>query len=269
MSPRRWLREPLILFLLGGLAIFAFFAWVGTPADPASRSIHLTRQDQARLSANFAQIMGRPPTQQELDSLIRQWVREEVLYREALRLGLDQGDAVIRKRLGQKMDVIAASAADAEQPGEAVLEKWRTSHAERFAVDSRMTFDQLFFTDEGKARAAQILLRDGADWRKLGDPISLPAHFTQATRTDIASEFGTDFGVAIDAMQPGSGWQGPVKTSLGWFLVRLTGREQGRVPPLGEIRQRVEDDWRADTERQRKDKAYALLRQAYSVTVDK
>lgn len=265
----RLAKEPLVHFLLAGAAIFAVLGWRSEPADPTSREIHLTREDQARLSVNFAQVMGRPPTDAELDAVIAQWVREEVLYREALRLGLDQGDAVVRKRLAQKMDVIAASAADAETPTNEVLEKWLTAHPERFAQDMKLTFDQIYFTTRGRAAVARTLLGGGADWRKLGDPVSLPAHFEAADRSVAASEMGDEFARALVNLEPGPAWHGPLESALGWHLVRLTARDPGVLPPLAAIRQRVEDDWRAATGQARQDAAYRTLRDAYTVTIDR
>lgn len=263
------IREPLVHFLLAGAAIFAVLGWRTAPDDPASRSIHLTREDQARLSVNFAEVMGRPPTQAELDATITRWVREEVLYREALRLGLDQGDAVVRKRMAQKMDVLAASAADAETPDDATLGKWLADHPDRFAQDLRLTFDQLYFTSRSRAVVAKTLLGGGADWTKVGDPVSLPARFEMANRTAVAGELGPEFARAIEGMRPGATWQGPVESALGWHLVHVRGRQPGTLPPLVAIRGRVEDDWRADTGKARKDAAYKVLRDAYRVTVDR
>jgi hypothetical protein len=270
---REWLRrlakEPLAHFLLAGLAIFAVLSWQGEADDPASRQIHLTREDQARLSVNFAEVMGRPPTEQELSALIARWVREEVLYREALRLGLDQGDAVVRKRLAQKMDVIAASAADAEAPVNETLDRWLKTHPERFARDVRMTFDQLYFTDRSRAVVARTLIGGGADWSKVGDPASLAAHFDEADRAAVTAELGDEFTRALDQVAPGARWQGPIESALGWHLVRLRAKTPGALPPLAEIRARVEDDWRAETARTRQDAAYRVLREAYTVRIDR
>ncbi len=268
MNWRRWLREPLVHFVLAGAAVFAVLGWRGGPDDPASRTIHLTRDDQARLAVNFAEIMGRPPTAAELDGVIRGWVRDEVLYREALRLGLDQGDAVVRKRLAQKMDAIAASAAETQTPDDATLRKWLADHPDRFAEDAALTFDQLYFTTRSRAVVAKTLLGGGADWRKVGDPVSLPAHFESSGRDAVAGELGDEFVRALDSLVVGKGWQGPVEGALGWHLVRLTARQPGRVPPLSAIRGRVEDDWRAETARTRTDAAYNVLRGAYSVKIE-
>ena len=263
------MREPLVHFLVAGLAIFAVLSWRVQPDDPASRVIDLSREDQARLSVNFAEVMGRPPTQAELDALIQRWVREEVLYREALRLGLEEGDAVVRKRLAQKMDVIAASAADAEKPDNATLAKWLRDHPDRFAQDMQLTFDQLYFTERGRAVVAKALLEGGADWTKVGDAVSLPAHFERASRTMVSDEMGPDFARALEGLEPDKAWRGPVESALGWHLVRLTGKQPGVLPPLAAIRSRVEDDWRAETGRLRQDAAYQTLRDAYTVQIDR
>jgi len=244
-------------------------SWQGAPDDPASRSIHLTREDQARLAVNFAQVMGRPPTDGELTALIGQWLREEVLYREALRLGLDQGDAVVRKRLAQKMDVIAASAADAETPSNEALDQWLNTHPDRFAQDMALTFDQLYFTSRGRAVVAKTLLGGGADWTRVGDPVSLPARFDGASRQIVSAEVGAEFARALESLTPGDEWQGPVESALGWHLVRLRAKQPGVLPPLAAIRGRVEDDWRAETGRARQDAAYRTLRDAYRVRIDR
>ncbi len=266
---RRLWREPLVHFLIAGAVIFAVLSWRTAPDDPASRTIHLTRDAQARLSVNFAEVMGRPPTKAELDALIGRWVREEVLYREALRLGLDEGDAVVRKRLAQKMDVIAASAADAETPDAATLQRWLQAHPDRFAQDMALTFDQLYFTSRSRAIVARTLLEGGADWRKVGDPVSLPAHFEAATRQTVRDEMGPAFAHALEGLAAGDAWHGPVESALGWHLVRLTAKQPGVLPPLAAIRARVEDDWRAETGRQRQDTAYRTLRDAYTIKVDR
>jgi peptidyl-prolyl cis-trans isomerase C len=266
---RRWAREPLVHFLAGGLLIFALFAWRGEPVDPASRTITIGRDGRAQLALGFERMMARPPTDAELDALTTRWVRDEVLYREALRLGLDEDDPVIRRRLAQKMDVIAASSAEAEQPSDAVLEAWLRAHPDRFDPGTAMTFDQLYFGDADAARAALERLRGGAEWSRQGRPASLPQTLVAAPRSQVASQFGERFAVALEEMQPGAAWRGPVETPLGYHLVRLRERRAGELPPLAKVRRRVEDDWRAETERDRKDAAYRLLRDAYTVEIER
>lgn len=268
MTLREWAREPLVHFIAGGLAIFALFAWLGEPADPASRTIRLTQADQAQLALGFERAMGRPPAQAELDALIERWIRDEVLYREALRLGLDEDDPVIRRRLAQKMDVIAASAADAEQPSDAELQRWLEAHPARFVPDAALSFDQLYFPSR---EAAQAAIGDvgGSGWRDLGRPIALPQSFEATARNAVADQLGEDFTRALDGMAADGRWRGPVASPLGWHLVRLRERKLGALPQLAAIRTRVENDWRAETERMRQEAGFRVLRDAYTVKVDR
>ncbi|MCT2557479.1 peptidylprolyl isomerase [Tsuneonella sp. YG55] len=268
MSRRGWLRERALHLVLLGAVIFGVLGWRSGSDDLPGRTIHLTRDDQARLAAGFAEVMGRPPTPAERDALIADWVRDEVLYREALRRGLDEGDVIIRKRLAQKMDAIAARDLDAESPGDATLQRWLEAHPERFAEDAAVTFDQAYFTTRSRAQVARTLIEGGADWQRVGDAISLPAHFERAGRDTVAAALGEQFARTLDGLQTGAEWQGPVEGALGWHLVRLTAREPGRLPPLAAIRERVEGDWRDATGRAQTDAAYEALRDAYTVTID-
>jgi hypothetical protein len=266
---RGWARQPLVHFLLGGLAIFALFAWRGEPADPASRAIRLTREDQAQLALGVERMMGRAPDQGELDSLIERWVHDEVLYREALRLGLEQDDPVIRRRLAQKMDILAASAAETETPSDAQLQKWLEQHPDRFTPDTALSLDQLYFGERAAAAAALGRLRGGANWRELGEPVTLPRSLAATSRTVVSDQFGAQFARAVERIEPGAGWHGPIETPLGWHLVRLRARTVGALPSLASVRGRVEDDWRTETERARKEAGYRVLRDAYSVVIDR
>lgn len=259
---RKALRDPLAHFLLAGAAIWGALALIGDPVDPASRTIHLTRERQAGIALGFERMMGRPPTDAELDAAIARWVREEVLYREALRLGLDEGDAVVRRRLATKMDELAGAEAEMAQPSEAVLEQWRADHAGKFERGGVVSFEQAYFTTQAAARAA--LKRPDPQ----GQPISLPRSVNRKSPGEVAAVFGREFSDALSDAEAGSEWQGPFLSGYGWHLVRFTRREEGRVPPLSEIRERVEADWRSATIAARRARAYDLLREAYRVEIE-
>ena len=264
-----WTREPLVQFLLCGALLFAFFAWRGEEVDPTSRSIDITREDQARLSLRFEALMRRPPTDAELDSLIEQYLREEILYREALRLGLDQDDPVLRRRLSQKMDELAGARAETAPVSSELLAKWLARHPARFARDTALSFDQLWFADEGAANDALAQLANGADWSELGEEISLPSAQDQADVTVISSRFGAAFSEQVAALDADGEWNGPVASGFGWHLVRLRHKQVGEVPPLAEIRSDVENDWRSRTIADRKQQAFELLSDAYSIDIEK
>ena len=268
MTLKGLLREPLVQFLLGGLLLYAFLAWIGSPVDPASRSIEVSKEQKAQLALQFERTMQRPPTDAELDNLVGQYVREEVLYREAIRLGLDSDDAVVRKRLAQKMDGLAVSQAESAQPSEKTLQEWLDKHEARFAKDTVLAFDQLWFSEESAAQAAFAQVRRSGDWTGLGEAIALPASVDDTPRRAVETRFGRQFAGALDTPPADGEWFGPVASGFGFHLVRLREREAGTVPELSEIRDQVENDWRSATIAARKAEAYRVLRDAYEVTIE-
>ncbi|NJS14364.1 MAG: peptidyl-prolyl cis-trans isomerase, partial [Sphingopyxis sp.] len=218
---KRALREPLVHFLLAGLAVFALSALRDRPVDPASRSITITEAQVTRLAANWQAAWRRPPSAAELDALIRDYVKEEVYYREALRLGLDADDPIIRRRLRSKMEYISAAASENALPTDTTLQAWIDRNPARYARDPRFSFDQIYLGQSaGAAAAIGAQLRAGGDWRTLGQAISLPLSEEEADRTSIARTFGDDF-VAALSRQPVGDWQGPVASGFGAHLVRV------------------------------------------------
>lgn len=271
----RWLREPLAHFLLGGMLIFVWFVWRGTPVDAESRTITITRAEVAALASGFAGQAARAPTSTELDQMIDDRVREEIYYREALRLGLDIDDPVIRRRLRSKMEFLAASADEGVPPPTGAIDRYFAAHRAQYARDARLSFDQIFVSSAAIApdgpRSAAIVerLHDmGDNWAALGEPISLPAHMDGAMAADLDARFGPGFATAL-ARAPLHQWAGPVRSGYGWHMVRLMARGGGDIPPLAEVRQQVENDWRAETSDARQRAAWRLLRNAYRVTVER
>ncbi len=269
----RWARDPLVHFLLFGGALFAFFAWRGDSLPPDSRTISVSREVQAGLSLQFERSLQRAPTDAELQGLIDRWVRDEVLYREALRLGLDQDDAVVRRRLAKKMDGLAGAQAEIAEPSDAVLKDWLKANSSQFETGTRYSFDQLYFSSESAAKAALQALgkrpaeADEARAPALGEAIALPASVSGRRQSDVESQFGQQFLSGMRSLSVSQNWQGPLVSGFGWHLVKLREAKGGRLPPFAEIRSRVEAEWRNDTIAERRGQAYDLLRGEYTVEV--
>ena len=265
-------KEPLVHFLLAGLALFLFFAWRGDAVDPESRTITITEEQVERLAAGWAQSWQRPPSQTELDALIRDFVKEEIYYREGLRLGLEQDDPIIRRRIRSKMEFLAISELENEVPSDATLQAFLDKSPQTYAQDPRYSFDQIYVgaQDEAAARsrAKQILesLKNGADWQNLGDAISLPRSPDNADRTRIASDFGDDFAAALANLKAGA-WAGPVASGFGLHLVRIRAVQTSSKPKLADVRQKLENDWRAQTGKDREAKAYQTLLDGYTIKI--
>lgn len=258
-----WTREPLVHFLFAGAVIWLVLAAQGEPVDPASRTIAVTADDRARLALQWERTMQRPPTDAELDGLTEQFIREEVLYREAIRLGLDQDDAVLRKRLAGKMDYLAASMAETAGVSDETLQAWLKTHPERFAPDVTYSFDQRWFADRETA------VRAVRQAKPAGEAISLPPSMDKAPRGEVEKQFGQDFALALDKLRRTDSWQGPIASGYGWHVVRLRARDAGSVPQLAAIRDQVEADWRTETASARKEEAYQILRGSYRISVDR
>lgn len=263
---RRILRDPLVHFLIGGALFWMLFAWRGEDADPASRRIVVGEERRAGLAEGFAQIMGRAPTARELAGLVETDIREEVLYREALRLGLDRDDPVIRRRLAKKMGDLAAAEAEAVQPTDAELRRWLAAYPERFATGAAVSFEQRSFATERAAQKGLARLRGGG--AVSGEARDVPTTVTNMPLREVRELFGAQFSEALSGLEAGGGWAGPVPSGLGWHALRLTARDTGTVPPLEAIRDAVSDDWRGSTMQARREAAFAILRAQYRVTVE-
>ncbi len=268
------LREPLTHFLIAGLALFLFFGWRGNAVDPASRTITIDEAQVSLLAAQWDQTWHRPPTTQEIDGLIRDYIKEEIYTREAVRLGLDRDDIVIRRRLRNKMEFLARAAIENSNPTDATLQKWLDDHQKNYAIGAQLSFDQIYLGEADPAliasRAGSIRreLQTGADWQKLGERISLPKSMHKADFEAVAKIFGDDFAKALSALPTGD-WSGPIDSGFGTHLVRIRDHITGRPAMLSDVQQQVENDWRSATEKQREDRAYQALLNGYTIRIAK
>jgi hypothetical protein len=272
----RWLREPLLHFLLLGVLLFAVFEWLGGDRGPMSNRITVTTAQVQQLVAFFTRTWQRPPTEAELKGLVDEYVREEIAYREAVAMGLDRDDTVIRQRMRQKLEFLAEDAASATPPTVAELQAYLDGHPDSFRLEPQASFRQVFVDASRGGDAAvrarellQQLTRAGpdADIAELGDPIMLDPELPLAAQSDIARVFGSEFAASVVALEPGA-WQGPVASGYGLHLVLVRERVAGRVPALEEVRPLVERELLNQRRREQLAAMYDELLQKYSVTIE-
>lgn len=265
-----FIREPLVHFLALGFALFLFFGWTGSNLDPASRTIVIDEPKVEQMAARWTQVWQRAPTPAEIDAMIRDHVREEIYYREAVRIGLDTDDVIIRRRLRNKMEYLARAELDNVVPTDAELQKWLSAHPAHYAAGAKVSFDQVYLGPGKEAEAKALLaeLRGGADWRGRGERIALPISVETADRSTIAHVFGDDFARDLLTQPPGS-WEGPIHSGFGLHLVRVRSQVPGKPAALEDVRQAVENDWRAATAKAREDRAYQALLGAYHIRIAK
>lgn len=267
---RRWLREPLVLFLLLGGAVFAFDRWARS-GEADRQVVEVTAEQIERSRARWVAQWGREPTGAELQALVGEAVDEEILYREARRLGLDRDDAVVRRRLAQKLTFLMEDASAREAPAADEVEEYFARHAERYRRPRRLTFEHVFLSGDRRADAAGDAagllreLRTGAGrWQQLGDPFMLLNTYADRTEREVAELFGEPFATAVSALALG-GWHGPVPSAYGMHLVRVVGRTESRLPALAELRDRVVADLWDERRRERSRAAYQAVREEYEV----
>jgi hypothetical protein len=265
---RRVLREPLVHFFVLGAFVFGLFAlFDDTPPPVSGQTVTVTVDDARRLAAEFEATWRRPPTAEDLDRMIAQFIREEIYVREATALGLDEGDAIIRRRLQLKMEFLTEGGAQAVNPDDATLEAHLAAHPDRFTRAPLVAFRQVLLGDRASysvVAETRASLNSGRDPMDLGQPSLLPASLPASPPRVVDSTFGAGFFDAV-AQLPGGEWAGPVDSSFGRHLVYVTERRAGGLPPLDAIRERVLQDWRTTVAAKLREERFEAMRARYQI----
>lgn len=276
-SNKIW-NEPLIHFLVIGALVFGIHAWLGNIRADADRTISISAAQIQRLSAIWTSETGREPTVQEVEGLLADHVREEVLYREALRLGLDRDDTIIRRRLAQKIGFIIARDETLPPLGEAELRTAFESDPTVYARPDRLSLVHVpyNFARDGRDRSEDIardleILKSSPDSLSLapdlGDPFLLAREHALLSKTELSRLFGRDFAESLFAEKEGE-WRGPVRSRLADHLVLIRSKVPGGIPDFDDVR----DDVRVrenDLQKRRADEeAWQKLRERYVIKIN-
>jgi hypothetical protein len=272
---KRALREPLLHFLLLGAAIFAAWGWRSQPTIDEPAKIVITRGEVESMAVGFGRTWRRPPTREELEGLIRDRVREEVYSREALALGLDKDDLIIRRRLRQKMEFVTDDVIAAAEPTDEDLSMYLKAHADSFRVERRFTFNHVYLNPEKHGDnltrdAAQLLtqlIRDSSKAGEMGDRFLLDQRFESLPAGEVAKLFGEPFAANLGALSPGQ-WHGPLESGYGAHLVLVSQRTDGRLPALAEVRDAVRREWANSRRLETNEKLYEAMLKRYAVTIE-
>lgn len=267
---RRLATEPFVHFALLSVAIFGWFKLeqpVEWTAEPDTRVIVIDQRQVDVLAGQFKDTWRRSPTEDELSALREDWLNREVLVREAMALGLDSNDEIIRNRLVQKMNFLLASQAGAARPDDSVLKSHLSNNTEAFTTPARLAVSLVYlgqnpgttFVEQTRARLAA-----GEDHRQLGQASLLPSDFGLSARNAVDGNFGSGFFDQVQPLPLGE-WSGPVQSSFGLHLVRLDDRWDAVLPPFGAIRDRVLADWREKKVQSATETYIDNLRSTYTV----
>ena len=277
VKQRSWLREPLFHFLLLGVVLFTVYHYLqpARTAVASSKEIQLTLDELAQLDLQFQSQWQRKPTSEEFHQLIENKIQVEILYREALAMGLDKNDEIVRRRMAQKMQFLAEDVAAAREPTTAELKLWFTQNTKKFAMSSRISFRHLYFSPDSRreharddAAKALTKLTGEPENSKLASPLAdsfmLQDYYRDRTPDYLAKEFGPQFTEAVEKLTTGS-WQGPIESGFGWHLVFVDTVVPGRVPVFEEIESDVKTAWLNEQKAIAWQKTYEDLSAKYTI----
>jgi len=268
---RRLLREPLLHFLLLGALLFLAYGWLNRGGLAAPDEIVVSQSQVEGLVMQFERVWQRSPTADERQALIESWVRDEVFYREALAMGLEQDDPVVRRRLSQKVQFILDAGSASGPPTDAELQVWLDANADKYQVEATYALNQHYFDparhgERIESIVAQAQRALAAGRRASGDPTMLPAELA-GRATEIERTFGPEFERALRDL-PVGGWQGPVRSAFGLHLVELTARTDSRAATLAEVRPEVARDLMEARAESAQETLYQDLRAKYAVRIE-
>ncbi len=272
------LREPLFQFAILGVALFVVYSVAADrQASHESTMIRITGSEIDLLSATFQRQWQRPPTDFELENLIDARVREEVLYREAVAVGLDTNDMIVRRRMVQKMEMLSQDLALLADPTDGELQAFFDENKEDYRIPPEFSFSHIYFNlDNRGADAEADALKVLEDLRaqnppparapERGDRFMLGHDFADRSSREVAREFGMEFTDTLTELEPG--WQGPVLSGYGLHLVFLGKRVEDRIPDWTEVRDRLAMDYNRTRSDRARDALYEGLLQKYEVVID-
>jgi len=276
---KRFFGEPLVQFLLIGGCIYGAFALFGAPEENAGENrVHV---DAARIESMISQWESRwkrPPTRQEIEGLIESYVKEEILYRQAVTMGLNEDDPITRRRMAQKLEFLTSDLASAAQPAEGELEQYFADNEATYRAPDQVTFSQVYFNpddrknttiEDAKAELEKLRAAEKPDPATLeaGDRSMVKSHFASADQTDITRQMGGGFAESVMELEPGQ-WHGPVLSGYGVHLVYVFEAEKGAVPELAAVNDKVLQDWHDEKREQFNAEFAESLKSRFEILID-
>ncbi len=273
---KKLLREPLVHFLALGAVLFGIGILRGDAAGPTSDRIEITPGMTERLLEGFRRTWQRPPTEDEFRGLMEDYLKEEVLYREALAMGLDRNDQIIRRRMRQKLEFLTADVVESFEPTEEDLQAHLDANPDLYRREAMISFSQVYFQERSEAgnaeaRALTVLeeLRESpeTDPETIGDPFMFPAVHRDMRESDLSGVFGEEFASQLLELPVGK-WSGPVTSAFGLHVARLDALQSDRPSELAEVHDAVYRDLVSKRTREADQRYFEGLLSQYTVTIE-
>ena len=273
------LREPLLHFMFIGAAIYLLYGVFAEPVPEGDdKTIVVSAGEIEWMQTSWQKRWNRPPTAAEFDGLIQQYIKETVLYREALTMGLNQHDQVIRRRLAQKLEFLAKDLVALTPPTDEELLAYFDLHQAHYQEPALYTFTQVFIDpdkrgdatlEDAEAIKAKLIAQGDTieDPGALGDDFMLQNYYPEKDPVEIQKLFGSGFAESLVELSPGQ-WHGPVLSGYGTHLVYVSNISEPPAPDFAALRERVVQDWTTDRGEELNNQFYASLREQYTVVIE-
>jgi parvulin-like peptidyl-prolyl isomerase len=262
----RWFNEPLVHFLLLGGLLFGAYGWLNRGDSEEPRVVRMTSAEVTWLKETWARQWQREPSDEELRGLVADYLKEELLSREAREIGLDENDTIVRRRLAQKMEFLVQDTARLAEPGDDELRRLYDSRRDRYQTPARISFTQIYFKTKDAARKGrEELVARRTD--ELGDQTLLERDYTETDEQTVTNLFGSEFAQKVFSLELGQ-WQGPVGSGYGFHLVRVSDRVDQKPRAFEEVRSQVLEEWHRVQQAKANEQFLAVLVKKYDVVVD-
>ena len=261
---RRLIRDPLVSFLFAGTLLFFITDWFSRDDD--AYQIQVSANEVQRLSDQWSLQMRRPPNKQELDGLISAFVKEEIYYREALKLNLDANDTIVRRRLVQKLTFLTEDIATNEPPAVEALQSFYAKQIDKYIEPAKFSFAHRYFSSDRRDNSQAVASQALTDTTIKGDPFMLQKEYAQRSKRDVGNLFGRDFAEKLAELPTSDEWQGPLKSAYGWHVVKLLNVAPERVQPINEVIEKVKIDWQQAERKVANESYFTNLKAKYSIT---
>lgn len=275
----RFLREPLAQFLLIGACIYAAYALFGVPdGDAGERTIVVDASRIKGFASAWERRWNRPPTPRELDGMIQQFVREDILYREALAMGLDEDDPITRRRMAQKLEFLTRDMARLKEPRDGELERYFEENADLYREPDRITFSHVYLDPDKRGDAtlddaAELLAELQAAGEpdpgalRSGDRTMLQSYYPAKSEFEVRRQLGTGFAETVMGLEPGR-WHGPVLSGYGTHLVYVHALTVAPPPVFTDVRERVLENWQTAQQEAFNAQYFESLKGRYEIVIE-
>ena len=266
---KRILTEPFVHFIAIGATLFVLGERLEQQQQTDRYSITVGSAELKRFAGLWERQYGSEPSPAELDELAENYIRQEVLYREALSLGLDKGDEVVKRRMVQKLEFLQQDLWTAQEPPEAELQAYYRDHPERYQKPERVSFRHLYFSTDRRGDAKQHAVSALTELEKgkpqSGDHFPDNSEFTQQSREDVKRVFGNSPMAFFLFEQPLRQWAGPFQSGLGWHLVYVEDKTPAAQAEFESVRLAVKNDWQQALRQRKNAEAFDALKQRYTI----